>query len=273
MSVKTPYFALFILFMPVFARAGKPQPDVPVQVEFRNAATDRITSDGDPLYVNGDRVDTYLDASDGFLVFRGCSSSRKNPCVPRQLHLDFAQSAVDVLGDAALPGPTALGLPFDASSIKAGFVLNPINENATPLSGGMLAITTPGEQRLGRLKVNFRDSADTLYTIRYKPLAPEQAAGSALPDSDWVLITFLGGSFDCQGTGDCAAWTVESLNGTFTDPSSLCCPETELQDIGTLLSENVNDEGDYHLPFQMTVTVLPAVADSGSGTGGGKGKH
>ena len=180
---------------------------------------------------------------------------------------------MDVLGDAALPGPTALGLPFDSASIKAGFVLNPIDENATPLSGGMFAITNPGEQRLGRLKVNFRDSSDTLYTIRYKPFAPEQVPGASLPDSDWVLITFLGGSFDCQGTGDCAVWTVGSLTGTFADPSSLCCPETAIQDIGTLLSENANDEGDYHLPFLVTVTVLPASADSGSGTGGGKGKH
>jgi hypothetical protein len=45
----------------------------------------------------------------------------------------------------------------------------------------------------------------------------------------------------------------------------------QLDDIGTLKSDNSNDEGDYHLPFSMTVTALPQSADDGGSGGGGNG--
>ena len=41
-------------------------------------------------------------------------------------------------------------------------------------------------------------------------------------------------------------------------------------DVVTLISNNANDEGDYHMPFEMRVTVLPQESDDGGGKGGPK---
>lgn len=243
--------------------AGKPDQSIPVSVEFRDDAVgDRIRSDGVPLYLHQEQgVSAYISISSGVMSFRTCTSSKPNlPCVGRATSLDFGDLAEDILGTAAHPGDTALGLPFTTDVLSTSWVVTPRDENDDVLDGGLLSIMQPGETRLGGLKINFRDPYEELYTIRFSP--------QNWPDSSRVLITFLGGNLSCQGEGDCASWTVEAVTGAFTDPGNTCCPYNEIQDVGTLVSQNVNDEGDYHLPFKITLTVLPAA--SGGGKGGGK---
>ena len=108
------------------------------------------------------------------------------------------------------------------------------------------------------------------------------------PDSTWGLMTFEGGSLECQAPEDCARWTVRVAPLTNAeiaqlDPacaSGLTCPPlldtngngirdtVATTDVATLFSDNANDEGDYRMPFEMRVTVLPQ--EDGGGKGGPK---
>lgn len=259
--------SLFLAFGQLVLLGG-PNQSIPVRVKFRDAVNDRIQSDGNPLYLDADQgVSASIDSASGQFSLRTCVSTNPNrPCVGRASYLDFTSSAEDILGDQALPGSDGLGLPFAADIVASSWVLTPRDENDEVLAGGLLSMVQPGEVRLGGLKINFRNSSGDLYTIRFSP--------QNWPDSSRVLITFLGGDLNCQVEGACASWRVESFTGRFTDPSDLCCAYTEIMDVGTLVSENANDEGDYHLPLSITITALPKSSDGGSGgggNGGGKG--
>lgn len=252
--------------------AGKTQ-TFPVEVVFRDAAGDGIQSDGLGAYVDGlDGVHAQIIDDRGRLSFQACRADRKAgvECPgPRNLFFDFGYPANDVLGAAADPGPTSLGLPFVSGVVDSGMAVNLIDVNDEYLPDGLLGMTEVGEQLLARLKSNFRDAGDVLYTVRFRP--------GTETDSNWVLVTYLGGQIPCGDTTPCASWTVEAWTGAFTDPADMCCPMHELYDIGTLVSSNTNDEGDYHLPFLITITALPDSGDSGGpggggGGGGGKGK-
>ena len=227
----------------------------PVELVFRDAPDDRIQSDGLGPYVDGvDGVGAQINGDRGRLQFFACLSSATDCPGPRSILFDFTDQA-------SLPGPNSLGLPFDSGLVDSGFAINLIDINDEYLADGLLGMTE-GEQLLARLKSNFRDQNDLLYTVRFRP-------GSEL-DSNWVLVTSLGGQISCSDSVPCASWTIETWQGVFTDRSDMCCPTNELDDIGTLISDNSNDEGDYHLPFSITITALPQ-SDGGGGDGGGDG--
>ncbi len=251
--------------------AGKTQ-KYPVEIVFRDASDDGIQSDGLGAYVDGvDGVRAQIIDDRGRLDFSACRASRKdNVACPglRRIFFDFSNPATDALGAAADPGPTSLGLPFVSGLADSGMAVNLVDVNEEYLADGLLGMSEVGERRLARSKSNFKDSNGVLFTVRFRP-------GNE-PDSNWVLVTYLGGQVPCDDSTPCASWIIEAWTGTFTDPMDMCCPTHELYDIGTLVSDNTNDEGDYHLPFLMTVTVLPESEDGGGpggGKGGGKGKR
>ncbi len=258
---------LVAAMLPTSGWAGKTQ-QFPVQVVFRDAAGDAIQSDGQGAYVDGvDGVQALIIDDRGRLSFHTCvdSGRKKAGCPgPRAVLLDFSRLAGDVLGSAAEPGPTSVALPFItglADSLHSA--VNLVDINGEWLPDGLLGMTEVGEQLLAGMKVNFTDANGLLFTIRLSE--------NAQPDSNWVLVTYNGGQIPCDDTIPCASWTVEAWTGVFTDPMDMCCPTNELYDIGTLVSDNTNDEGDYHLPFLITITALPQSGDSG-GPGGGHGK-
>ena len=255
--------------------AAKPSNTIAVEVTFRDAPGDGIRSDGGGVYIHGvDQVRAEITNADGRLQFAACSSSAKSKTScpdsgTRVLFYDFSELADDILGPSAFPGMGSVGLPFQLDSFgfsDGNMGVRVRDMNGDPLPEGLLGMVE-GETRLATMKsnFNFRDGG-LIYTVRFRP-ANE-------PDSHWVLVTRLEGEVACSETTACAEWTVEALTGTFPDPTGgACCPTTQLHDIATLLSDNTNDEGDYHLPFQITIrTLAQSDDDGGSGGGGGKGK-
>jgi len=172
------------------------------------------------------------------------------------------------------PGPNSLGLPVgwvdSAGWVQKAYMLfAPVDIFGNALPDGLLGMAE-GEQLLAKGLINFRDvnqptpQGGLLYTIRFKP--------NSWVDSNWLLMTRHVGEFPCDESVLCASWTIEALNGTPDPASDNCCNYSPLEDIGTLKSDNSNDEGDYHLPFSITVTALPQQPDDGGGGGNGKGK-
>lgn len=278
MTTRKVWFLVLIMavLLPSLGWAGKPTTQYNgVEIVFRDATGDRIqTDDLGVSYVDGaNQIRATLDDT---LSFFACSSSAKlkQNCPDtgtRNVFLDFSDQTPD-----GVPGPTSLGLPFPAGEV-AGEVetflgVNLLDANGGPLEGGFAALVTGlCQQRFGRMKVNFRDESGLMYTIRFRP--------SVELHSNWVLVTYIddGGQVICDDDlVPCASWTVEALTGTPTGADDLCFPSpAPLDDIGTLLSDNSNDEGDYRLPFLMTITALPQPAGDGGGgggNGGGKGK-
>ncbi len=113
----------------------------------------------------------------------------------------------------------------------------------------------PGEQRLAGMKANFRDasgssSVGSAFTLRFTP--------NFYSESNFLLVTYLGGSLSCGGDTPCASWSVEALDGAVDPAQPYCCKVSNLQAIAALPNEdNSIYYGTFHMPFKLTVTVLP----------------
>lgn len=144
------------------------------------------------------------------------------------------------LGAPAGPHPTAIQL-FLAVKDMSGTVDYP---------GGLLGMDVDNPLP-GNITANFRYTPDTdhqneLYTVRFH---------LNWSDSSQALVTCTVADAD----GECTEWTIETVSGS---------------EVGTLLSGGSSrDEGDYHLPFLMTITMSSDSSGGSGGNGGGKGKN
>jgi len=232
------------------AAAGRPVGNIAVKVTFRNATTpsDRVLSVGSATYTNGEPgVQAYIPSSTGSVVLNTCFSGKGGKtCGSQGRYHDF---------DYGDPANALLPLPFDTPTIApAQFNFSAFDaDGVTVLPKGLLDVMhTPGETRLGRMKVNFpMDGAG--YTLRFTP--------NMYATSNYLLVTYLGGTTSCTtaNPGICASWSVESVNGSFAPyPDSTCCWTTSLNDVAELVTaDNSVDYGQFRMPFKVIVSVLP----------------
>ena len=208
-----------------------PTPDIPIQVEFRNAMlpADRLLSDNiSPSYTNGYAgVQARITGLLGWVQLDTCSMSG-NSCASqgRGQTFDFRDPLVQLLTP-----------PFQTTTQGAQmgiWVLD--NDGVTKLAGGFRDVMHyAGEQRRGGSKTNFYIGR-TLYTVRFTP--------NVNVNSDYVLVTYQGGSLSCTTTdpSKCATWTVET--------------SLDYGDIAEFVAGST-DYGQFHMPFKTTVSVLP----------------
>lgn len=232
------------------AVAGKRTPDIPVKVTFRNATLppDRMLSVGSPTYVNGEPgVLATISGSSGRLLLNTCFNSKGGKTCASQGRyeaFDYNQPA-NALLPLPFPTPTAAPATLQVWTFE--------QDGVTFLARGFLDVmNVPGETRLGGMNVNFPVNGAG-YTLRFTP--------NMYPTSNYLLVTYLGGSTSCTTANPsaCASWSVEAGSGSFAPyPNSSCCWTTSLQDIGELVTmDNSADYGQYHMPFKITVSVLP----------------
>ena len=93
-------------------------------------------------------------------------------------------------------------------------------------------------RRLPESNASAFDIDSTLHTVRFTP--------NMYPNSDYLLVTCQGGILSCT-TADpsqCATWTVEA--------------SSYYGDIAEFVTgDNSKDYGQFHMPFRITVSVLP----------------
>jgi hypothetical protein len=224
-----------ILNTPVSGAAPRPTPDTPIQVTFRNAAlpTDRLLSDSiSPSYTNGYAgVQATIVGSTGTVQLFTCFASRGGKgCASqgRAQTFDFTDPLVQYLTP---PVPTTT----QGAQMQV-WVFG--DDGVTQLAGGFRDVMHyVGEQRRGGSKTNFGING-TMHTVRFAP--------NMYVNSDYLLVTFLGGSLLCTtaDSGQCAAWTVEA--------------SSYYGDIAEFVTgDNSKDYGQFHMPFKVTVSVLP----------------
>jgi len=110
------------------------------------------------------------------------------------------------------------------------------DDGVTKLPGGFRDVMNyVGERRRGGSKTNFY-MGRRLYTVRFTP--------NVNVNSDYVLVTYHGGSLSCTKAdpSTCATWSVE------TSP--------DYGDIAEFVA-GATDYGQFHMPFKITVSVLP----------------
>lgn len=213
------------------AAPGRPA-DTPVKVTFRNATGDRFLSIGHPTYTNAQSgVEAVLEASTGSL--------RLVTCVLKKGTKICSSSGRYHFFDYAAPANQLLPLP--AATITAPAVLqlwvfdsNGVDQLANGFRGVM---SYQGEQRQAGMKVNHPYN-NTMYTLRFTP--------NFYAFSDYLTVTFNGGLLSCSvGNPDaCASWTVTNSS-----------PADDLAEFVT--GDNSKDYGQFHIPFEITIAVLP----------------
>jgi hypothetical protein len=226
---------------------GKKTENIPVKITFENREGDRLLSVGGETYTDGqDGVVAVIEGGTGYVRLDTCDRQRpKDPCLStgRVQLFDYTSHVA---------GPN-----LNETHVAGGsWVIHPRDAALARLPGGFRDITNfPGETMLSGMKVNYMvEYPDGYqdYTTRFAPLM--------FPDTNFVLITFQGGVLDCTSANgeSCASWTVEAVEGAFDAQPPDCCAETQLEDIAKLVSwDNSLDFGNYHMPFKLTVTVLP----------------
>jgi hypothetical protein len=212
-----------------------PTPDTPIQVTFRNAASpaDRMLSDNvSPSYSNGYAgVQATIAGSTGSVQLFTCFSSKgSRSCASqgRAQTFDFRDPFVQYL---APPVPTTT----QGAQMQV-WVFG--DDGVTQLAGGFRNVMHyVGEQRRGGSKTNFEING-TMHTVRFTP--------NMYANSDYLLVTYLGGSLSCTTAdpGKCAAWTVEA-SSYYGDVAEF------------VTGDNSKDYGQFHMPFKITVSVLP----------------
>jgi hypothetical protein len=218
---------------------AKPVPasDTPIQVTFRNASlpADRILSDGiSPSYTDGYLgVQAKLGASTGRVELFTCvvqqvRGQRTCSSQGRGQTFDFTDPLVQY---RAPPVPTITQGAQMQTWVFA-------DDGVTQLANGFRDLMHyAGEQRKGGSKTNFPIKGVT-HTVRFTP--------NMYDASDYLLVTYLGGSLSCTTAepGTCATWTVEA--------------SSYYGDIAEFVSgDNSVDYGQFHMPFKITVSVLP----------------
>jgi hypothetical protein len=221
----------------VFGAKPVSVPDIPIQVTFRNATLppDRLLSDSvSPSYTNGyTGVQATIAGSTGsvhlFTCFsskggRGCASQGRAQTFDFRDPLNqYLQPPVSMTTQGALMQIWVFG-----------------DDGVTQLPGGFRDVMRyVGDQRRGGSKTNFYING-TLYTVRFTP--------NMYANSDYLLVTYLGGSLACT-TADpskCATWTVEAgAADGYGDIAEF------------VRGDNSIDYGQFHMPFKITVSVLP----------------
>jgi hypothetical protein len=208
-----------------------PKPDIPIQVEFRNAQSpaDRMLSDNiSPSYTNGyTGVQARILGNLGYVQLLTCSmSGRGCPSTGRGQTFDLSDPSNQLLTPPVQT--TTQGADMEV------WVLG--DDGVTKLPGGFRDVMHyVGEQRRAGSKTNFYIGR-TLYTVRFTP--------NVNVSSDYLLVTYQGGSLSCT-TADptkCATWTVET-SSAYGDIAEFVAGST--------------DYGQFHMPFKITVSVLP----------------
>ena len=218
---------------------GKPPPTpaTPIQVTFRNATSppDRLLSDGtSPTYTNGyTGVQATIDASTGSVQLFTCwsfTAKGKTTCSSqgRGQTFDFREPLVQYF---APPYPTIT----QGAQMQIWVFAD---DGVTQLANGFRDVMHyVGERRRAGSKTNF-DINGVMHTVRFTP--------NMYPNSDYLLVTYQGGSLSCT-TADpsqCATWTVEA--------------SSDYGDIAEFVTgDNSKDYGQFHMPFRITVSVLP----------------
>jgi hypothetical protein len=220
----------------VFGAKPTPTPDTPIQVTFRNAASpaDRLLSDNvSPSYTNGYiGVQAVIAGSTGSVHLFTCfasKGSRSCSSQGRAQSFDFTDPLVQLL-------PPPVQTTTQPAQMQV-WVFG--DDGVTQLAGGFRDVMHyAGEQRRAGSKTNF-DIYGTLHTVRFTP--------NMYANSDYLLVTYLGGSLSCT-TADpskCAAWTVEASSSYYGDIAEF------------VTGDNSKDFGQFHMPFKITVSVLP----------------
>jgi hypothetical protein len=208
-----------------------PAPDIPIQVTFRNAQSpaDRLLSDNiSPSYTNGyTGVQARIIGSLGWVQLITCSmSGRSCPSQGRYQSFDFRDPFAQLLTPPVQT--TTQGAQMEV------WVFG--DDGVTKLPGGFRDLMGyVGEQRRAGSKTNFYINR-TLYTVRFTP--------NVNVNSDYLLVTYLGGSLSCTTAdpGSCATWIVET-SPAYGDIAEFVAGDT--------------DYGQFHMPFKITVSVLP----------------
>ena len=210
-------------------------PDTPIQVTFRNAMSpaDRLLSDTmSPSYTNGyTGVQAVIDGPTGSVYLFTCVPAKGwQNCNSqgRYQSFDFRDPLVQLLPP---PVPTTT----QGAQMQI-WVFG--DDGVTRLTNGFRDVMRyVGDQRRGGSKTNFTING-AMYTVRFTP--------NMYANSDYLLVTFLGGNLSCTTAdpGKCAAWTVEA--------SSFYGDIAEF-----VTGDNSKDYGQFHMPFRITVSVLP----------------
>jgi hypothetical protein len=221
----------------VYGAKPVPASDTPIQVTFRNASSpaDRILSDSiSPSYTDGySGVQAKLGGSTGWVQLFTCVAQQVRgkwtcPSQGRGQTFDFTDPLVQYL---APPVPT---ITQGAQMQLWVFA----DDGVTKLANGFRDLMHyVGEQRKGGSKTNF-PIGGVMHTVRFTP--------NMYDTSDYLLVTYQGGSLSCTtaDTGKCATWTVEA--------------SSYYGDIAEFVSgDNSVDYGQFHMPFKITVSVLP----------------
>jgi hypothetical protein len=212
-----------------------PTPDIPIQVTFRNAESpaDRLLSDGvSPGYTNGyTGVQAVIVASTGSIHLFTCFASRGSKTCSSQgrgQSFDFRD-------------PLAQYVPPPVQTTTQGAQMQIWvfgDDGVTQLAGGFRDVMGfVGDQRRAGSMTNFTING-TMHTVRFTP--------NMYVNSDYLLVTFLGGSLSCTTAdpGKCASWTVEA--------------RSDYGDIAEFVTgDNSTDYGQFHMPFKVTVSVVP----------------
>jgi hypothetical protein len=225
--------------------AGKPAPppEIPVIVTFRDgsAPADRLKSDGAGSYRNGATnlkgvvaVKAVLAGSTGSLQLLTCfagTGKYAQSCTSQGRYQFFDFTAPYV----ASPPPVQTLLQGAQMQV---WIFGP--DGVNNLANGFRdAMGYKGATYWAGSKTNFEING-VMHTVRFTP--------NMYANSDYLLVTFLGGSLSCT-TSDptaCATWTVEAgaANG--------------YGDIAELVKgDNSVDYGQFHMPFQITISVVP----------------
>ncbi len=226
-----------ILNTVVSGAGSKPAPDIPIQVTFRNASSpvDRLMSDGiSPSYTSGYNgiVSAVLLNSTGGVMLATCSSAKGYKTCNSQGRYQFFDFTDPY---ALLKAPPVSTLLQGAQMQVWAFAPDGVTH-----IGLTSAMGSVGAQYKGGSKINF-DINGTMHTVRFTP----NMYGTA----DYLLVTYLGGSLTCS-TADpskCATWTVEA--------SSVAPGFGDIAELVT--GDNAVDYGQFHMPFKITVSVLP----------------
>ncbi|MDX1746717.1 MAG: Ig-like domain-containing protein, partial [Halobacteriales archaeon] len=215
-----------------------------VSMEFRNAAGDRITSQGNA---------TYQDDVDGNLRIRDDGHLLWNVNEGRGFVVDFT----DVIHGGG-------GLPAQQTVTRVGALRALASEDASDeLVDGLLGMAD-GETLPAKLKTRAEFDAEGTYQLRFQRGAEgtEPIADSIASGSSFLTIIRNGSSGPCSTVAE-ECWTIEA-RVTGAGPGTQDDWAMVFHKTGRGSNTTFTDEGSFHMPFLVTVICPDCPPASGN---------
>ena len=215
--------------------AGKPQPNIPLRVEFDDLSTHHMRSDGAGAYRHGiDNVVAYIN---GAFHSSFTFASDTQGSGPRRLSFDFATCL----------SPDGCDAPFTTGLAPAGIQAAPRDENGAPLPNGLLAMDE-GETLPAFYQIQVKGQPDE-WTLCMKPENEGFCVNS--PNGTWGRVTRIRtDAWEFFASSEEDAW------GERSDVADL------LKTSGSGRRKTITLEGTFSLPFRFTASCVNAAACS-----------